>query len=118
MPAAGENLVEPDGTGWAVEELSNQCTGYCPDLGAWGSAIPSGRVKIRPGACVRAVPCPGIEDRAGGFHGCGDEQRLLAVEAPRYMRRDYHPSKTGSTQQAIDYLLTSPAARAAGYDPY
>ncbi|MGH3389194.1 MAG: metal-dependent hydrolase [Actinomadura sp.] len=37
----------------------------------------------------------------------------LARELPTYLRRGYHPSRTGSTQQAIDYLGTSPAALAA-----
>lgn len=35
--AAGEILFEPDGNGWAVEKVSNQSTGYCPDLDSWHS---------------------------------------------------------------------------------
>ncbi|MGA9871386.1 MAG: metal-dependent hydrolase [Rhodococcus sp. (in: high G+C Gram-positive bacteria)] len=31
----------------------------------------------------------------------------------RYFKRDYHPSKEGSTAQAVQYLATSPAARSA-----
>ena len=31
----------------------------------------------------------------------------------RYFKRDYHPSKEGSTAQAVRYLATSPAARSA-----
>jgi hypothetical protein len=30
-----------------------------------------------------------------------------------YFRRDYHPGKEGSTAQAVAYLASSPAARAA-----
>jgi uncharacterized protein len=37
----------------------------------------------------------------------------LARELPAYLRRDYHPSRVGSTQRALDYLSTSPAALAA-----
>lgn len=37
----------------------------------------------------------------------------LVRALPEYLRRDYHPSRTGSTQKAIDYLRTSPAAIAA-----
>lgn len=44
--------------------------------------------------------------------------RLLIGEAPVYLRPGHHPSRICSTQQAIDYLLRSPAAIAAGYDPY
>jgi predicted metal-dependent hydrolase len=42
----------------------------------------------------------------------------LLRELPTYLSRTYHPSKTGSTPQALAYLKTSPAAQAAGYDPY
>lgn len=44
--------------------------------------------------------------------------RLLLGEAPVYLRPGHHPSKVCSTPQALDYLMRSPAARAAGYDPY
>ncbi|XVQ07818.1 metal-dependent hydrolase [Spirillospora sp. CA-255316] len=44
--------------------------------------------------------------------------RLLLGEAPVYLRPGHHPSKICSTPQALDYLMRSPAARAAGYDPY
>ena len=32
---------------------------------------------------------------------------------PRYLSRAYHPSQEGSTEQAIAYLASSPAATAA-----
>lgn len=37
----------------------------------------------------------------------------LAGAIPTYLRRKYHPSHYGSTGQAVAYLATSPAARAA-----
>lgn len=33
----------------------------------------------------------------------------------RYFKSDYHPSQEGSTEQAVQYLAHSPAARAAAY---
>ncbi len=33
----------------------------------------------------------------------------------RYIKRDYHPTQEGSTRQAVAYLATSPAARAAAH---
>ncbi len=38
--------------------------------------------------------------------------RQLGAAVPRYLRRSYHPSQEGSLQRALDYLATSPAARA------
>src|SRR4051794_29257237 len=38
----------------------------------------------------------------------------LARSLSTYFRRDYHPSRDGSTSQAVAYLATSPAALAAG----
>lgn len=32
---------------------------------------------------------------------------------PRYLSRGYHPSQEGSTEQALAYLASSPAATAA-----
>jgi hypothetical protein len=32
---AGEVQFEPDGNGWTVVMVSNQSTGYCPDLDSW-----------------------------------------------------------------------------------
>ncbi|NEB82065.1 metal-dependent hydrolase [Streptomyces sp. SID14478] len=39
--------------------------------------------------------------------------RELGAAIPRYLRRSYHPSQEGSLRKAVDYLATSPAARAA-----
>ncbi|MFB6980695.1 metal-dependent hydrolase [Streptomyces scopuliridis] len=39
--------------------------------------------------------------------------RELGSAIPRYFRRSYHPSQEGSLRRAVDYLATSPAARAA-----
>lgn len=39
--------------------------------------------------------------------------RELGRAVPRYCRRSYHPSQEGSLRRAVDYLATSPAARAA-----
>ncbi|WP_433338342.1 metal-dependent hydrolase [Spirillospora sp. CA-294931] len=44
--------------------------------------------------------------------------KLLLGEAPVYLRPSHHPSQVCSTPRALDYLMRSPAARAAGYDPY
>lgn len=44
--------------------------------------------------------------------------KLLLGEAPVYLRPSHHPSQVCSTPQALDYLMRSPAAQAAGYDPY
>lgn len=41
--------------------------------------------------------------------------RELLAAAPRFLRRDYHPSQEGSTAVAVSYLERSPAARAAVY---
>jgi hypothetical protein len=38
---------------------------------------------------------------------------MLALAIPRYCRHDYHPSQEANTQDALDYLATSPAAVAA-----
>ncbi|NGO67533.1 metal-dependent hydrolase [Streptomyces boncukensis] len=39
--------------------------------------------------------------------------RELGAAIPRYFRRSYHPSQEGSLRRAVDYLASSPAARAA-----
>ncbi|MBT2382836.1 metal-dependent hydrolase [Streptomyces sp. ISL-11] len=39
--------------------------------------------------------------------------RQLGAAVPRYLRRSYHPTQEGSLRRAVDYLATSPAARAA-----
>lgn len=38
--------------------------------------------------------------------------RSLLAAVPRYLRTDYHPSQEGSTETALAYLATSPAATA------
>ena len=37
----------------------------------------------------------------------------LGTAIPRYLKRSYHPSQEGSLRKAVEYLATSPAARAA-----
>jgi predicted metal-dependent hydrolase len=44
--------------------------------------------------------------------------KLLLGEAPVYLRPSHHPSQVCSTEQALAYIRRSPAAQAAGYDPY
>ncbi|MEU7158006.1 metal-dependent hydrolase [Streptomyces chrestomyceticus] len=39
--------------------------------------------------------------------------RELGAAVPRYLKRSYHPSQEGSLRKAVDYLASSPAARAA-----
>ncbi|WP_137994510.1 metal-dependent hydrolase [Streptomyces vilmorinianum] len=39
--------------------------------------------------------------------------RELGAAVPRYFRRSYHPSQEGSLRRAVEYLASSPAARAA-----
>ena len=39
----------------------------------------------------------------------------VARSAARYLRRDYHPSQEASTERAVAYLGSSPAARAAAH---
>lgn len=41
------------------------------------------------------------------------EWRELAAALPRYFKRSYHPSQEGSLRKAVEYLASSPAARAA-----
>jgi predicted metal-dependent hydrolase len=37
----------------------------------------------------------------------------LVLEVPRYLKPSYHPSAHGSTEDALAYLATSPAAQYA-----
>jgi predicted metal-dependent hydrolase len=53
-----------------------------------------------------------------GFVRAGQRGRLptaatMIRAVPTYLRRDFHPSTEGSTEQALAYLATSPAAGAA-----
>ncbi|MFC4906216.1 metal-dependent hydrolase [Actinomadura gamaensis] len=51
--------------------------------------------------------------RRTGRAGLTPEGRMVAASIRRYMRRDYSPLNEGSTEQALAYLATSPAAQAA-----
>ncbi|WP_116048883.1 metal-dependent hydrolase [Amycolatopsis palatopharyngis] len=50
---------------------------------------------------------------AAGRRGVLPTPRGAIGEIRPYFARNYHPSQTGSTEQAVAYLATSPAARAA-----
>jgi predicted metal-dependent hydrolase len=50
---------------------------------------------------------------AGARRGILPSPRQAARSVARYLRRDYHPSQEASTRQAVAYLGSSPAARAA-----
>ncbi|MGW4479877.1 metal-dependent hydrolase [Rhodococcus triatomae] len=51
--------------------------------------------------------------RAAGRRGVLPTTTGLLRRMSRYFRRGYHPSQEGSTAQAVAYLASSPAARAA-----
>lgn len=42
-----------------------------------------------------------------------ESRRELGAAVPRHFRRSYHPSQEGSLRKAVEYLASSPAARAA-----
>jgi predicted metal-dependent hydrolase len=48
-----------------------------------------------------------------GKRGLLPSTRAMARSVPRYLARGYHPSQEGSTEQAVAYLASSPAAVAA-----
>ncbi|MFZ2178964.1 MAG: metal-dependent hydrolase, partial [Rhodococcus sp. (in: high G+C Gram-positive bacteria)] len=50
---------------------------------------------------------------AAGRRGTLPTARELGLRMSTYFARSYHPSKEGSTAQAVKYLATSPAAQAA-----
>nr|WP_236070667.1 metal-dependent hydrolase [Streptomyces polyasparticus] len=50
---------------------------------------------------------------AKGRQGMLPTAGAMARSIPRYLARDYHPSREGSTAQAVAYLASSPAALAA-----
>jgi predicted metal-dependent hydrolase len=50
-----------------------------------------------------------VRGRRGVLPSTGDMLRSI----PRYLSREYHPSQEGSTEQAVAYLASSPAALAA-----
>jgi predicted metal-dependent hydrolase len=66
--------------------------------------------ELAPGAKVswRAVS-------AAARRGVLPSPRRALRSGLRYLRRDYHPTQEGSTRQAIAYLGSSPAARAAAH---
>ncbi len=49
---------------------------------------------------------------AAGRRGLLPTTGTLLAAVPRYMRTDYHPSQEGSTEHAVAYLASSPAASA------
>ncbi|MBY6677390.1 metal-dependent hydrolase [Rhodococcus sp. BP-149] len=51
--------------------------------------------------------------RAVTQRGLFPTAKAVGKASVRYLRKDYHPSKEGSTSLAVAYLATSPAARAA-----
>ena len=51
--------------------------------------------------------------RASGRRGAIPTGGLILRAALRLFRRDYNPVTEGDTAQAVAYLATSPAARAA-----
>lgn len=62
-------------------------------------------------------------DTKAGWRGAAAAARRGVLPSPghalrsglRYLRRDYHPTQEGSTRQAVAYLGSSPAARAAAH---
>jgi predicted metal-dependent hydrolase len=50
---------------------------------------------------------------AAARHGVLPRPRAAVRSAARYLRRGYHPTQEASTRQAVAYLGSSPAARAA-----
>jgi predicted metal-dependent hydrolase len=48
-----------------------------------------------------------------GKRGLLPSTRAMVRSVPRYLARGYHPSQEGSTEQAVAYLASSPAAVAA-----
>jgi predicted metal-dependent hydrolase len=53
------------------------------------------------------------EHRTAARKGLIPSWAELHLSMPRYLRRSYHPSQEGSLRRAVEYLATSPAARAA-----
>jgi hypothetical protein len=66
---AGEIQFELDGASWIVTEISNQSTGYCPDLDSWP-------------AVARAL------HRAGLRHPAGFTQRIVFRSCPACRERN------------------------------
>ncbi|MEV5575956.1 metal-dependent hydrolase [Spirillospora sp. NPDC052269] len=51
--------------------------------------------------------------RRTGNQGLTPSRRMVGASVRRYLRRDYSPLNEGSTEQALAYLASSPAAQAA-----
>ncbi|TQK53132.1 hypothetical protein FBY35_3607 [Streptomyces sp. SLBN-118] len=78
-------------------------------LWAWGTAY---LIRHDPQLAGRMRHSLREHNRAVG-KGLLPTWRELGAAVPRYLRRSYHPSQEGSLRKAVDYLATSPAARAA-----
>jgi predicted metal-dependent hydrolase len=71
---------------------------------------------LGPTAKVTPIVKQGVTWRgyaAGARRGILPPPLSAARSAARFLRRDYHPSQEASTRQAVGYLGSSPAARAA-----
>ncbi len=69
--------------------------------------------------CAKDPTLHGVRPRVRDYRravrrGLLPGNRFMVAAARRYLRRDYHPSTECSTQKALDYLATSPAAQAIG----
>jgi len=69
--------------------------------------------------CAKDPTLKGVRPRIRDYRravrrGIFPSNRFMISAARAYLRRDYHPSHECSTQMALDYLATSPAARAVG----
>ncbi|MBE8477529.1 metal-dependent hydrolase [Streptomyces justiciae] len=107
----------------AYDLLTHLDPGYVRRIRALGIALP-----VLLGLWVRgarflmgADPQPAGRQRKATWRGYLAASRRGLVpglgtglrSATRYLKRGYHPTQEGSTRQAIAYLATSPAARAA-----
>lgn len=45
--------------------------------------------------------------------GLVPDWKFFVTEVPPYLKRNFHPSSMGPLDKALQYLATSPAARAA-----
>lgn len=79
----------------------------------WGAAY---LIRHDPGLAGRLRYSP-REHRKAAEKGLLPAWRLLGAAIPRYFRWSYHPSREGSTELALAYLASSPAARAAEGGP-
>ncbi|GAA1367500.1 hypothetical protein GCM10009661_21870 [Catellatospora chokoriensis] len=68
MLAAGEIIFCRDRAEWAVDEITNQSTGYCPDPGSWtavAAALDAAGLRHPAGFTQQYVfrRCPGCGER-------------------------------------------------------